>query len=125
MVVYIFPASDIKTFRKRVLIKQLSHSVYFKSVSIFSLFITFVCIRYQVLHIDPDKRQVVFGYKLPVSRTASVCWGGPELDELFVTTGRGPSTEKEPLAGALFTIRATGSKGAPVHAFRFDNADSY
>ncbi|CAH2054419.1 unnamed protein product, partial [Iphiclides podalirius] len=77
-----------------------------------------------VLHIDPDKRQVVFGYKLPVSRTTSVCWGGPDLDELFVTTGRA-ATDSEPLAGALFTIRATGSRGAPTHAFRFDNADSY
>ncbi|XP_068619545.1 regucalcin-like [Battus philenor] len=79
-----------------------------------------------VLHIDPDKREVVYGYKLPVSRTTSVCWGGPKMDELFVTTGRNPaSTKQEPLAGALFTIRATGSKGVPTPMFRFDNADVY
>ncbi|XP_014364243.2 regucalcin [Papilio machaon] len=79
-----------------------------------------------VLHIDPDKREVVYGYKLPVSRTTSVCWGGPDMDELFVTTGRDSATAiAEPLAGALFTIRSTGSRGVPTPAFRFDNADSY
>ncbi|XP_013147509.1 PREDICTED: regucalcin-like [Papilio polytes] len=77
-----------------------------------------------VLHIDPDKREVVYGYKLPVSRTTSVCWGGPDMDELFVTTGR-DAAAAEPLAGALFTIRSTGSRGVPIPAFRFDNADSY
>ncbi|CAG9793284.1 unnamed protein product [Diatraea saccharalis] len=62
-----------------------------------------------VLHIDPDSRQVIFGYKIPVSRVTSVCWGGPNLDELFVTTGRDHQDENsEPLAGAVFTIRNTG-----------------
>ncbi|CAK1593939.1 unnamed protein product [Parnassius mnemosyne] len=79
-----------------------------------------------VLHIDPDKRQVVYGYKLPVARTTSLCWGGPNLDELFVTTGQDPGTsENEHLAGALFTIRATGSRGVSTPMFRFDTADSY
>lgn len=81
---------------------------------------------FQVLHIDPDTRQVVFGYKLPVSRITSVCWGGPGLDELFVTTSREQLELKtEPLGGAIFTIRKTGSIGVPSHKFIFDNADLY
>ncbi|KAF9411931.1 hypothetical protein HW555_009405, partial [Spodoptera exigua] len=65
-----------------------------------------------VLHVDPDTRQIVFGYKLPVSRVTSVCWGGPKLDELFVTTARDNSdATSEPLGGAIFTIRGTGSRG--------------
>ncbi|XP_023940248.1 regucalcin [Bicyclus anynana] len=76
-----------------------------------------------ILHIDPDKREIVYGYKLPVSHTTSLCWGGPALDELFVTTSR--YKLKEPLAGAIFTIRGTGSYGVPSYAFRFDNADNY
>ncbi|CAK1545562.1 unnamed protein product [Leptosia nina] len=78
-----------------------------------------------VLHIDPDSRQVVYGYKLPVSRTTSLCWGGPNLDELFVTSGRDKNDDSEPLAGAIFTIRGTGSRGVPAHTFRYDNADYY
>ncbi|KAJ8709209.1 hypothetical protein PYW07_009035 [Mythimna separata] len=79
-----------------------------------------------VLHVDPDKREVVFGYKLPVSRVTSVCWGGPNLDELFVMTSRDTlEPVVEPLAGAIFTIRGTGSRGVEPHMFRFDNADFY
>ncbi|XP_026735959.1 regucalcin-like [Trichoplusia ni] len=79
-----------------------------------------------VLHVDPDTRSIVFGYKLPVSRVTSVCWGGPSLDELFVTTARDNlDATLEPLGGAIFTIRGTGSRGVQPHMFRFDNADFY
>ncbi|XP_050672448.1 regucalcin-like [Leptidea sinapis] len=78
-----------------------------------------------VLHVDPDARQVVYGYKLPVSHITSVCWGGPNLDELFVTSSKAQSDVKEPLGGAIFTIRGTGSRGVPMFSFRFDNADDY
>ncbi|XP_045454818.1 regucalcin-like [Melitaea cinxia] len=76
-----------------------------------------------VLHIDPDSRTIVYAYKLPVTRVTSVCWGGPNLDELFVTTSK--SHSKEPLSGAIFTIRETGSYGVPMYRFRFDNANDY
>ncbi|KAL0818970.1 hypothetical protein ABMA28_008262 [Loxostege sticticalis] len=79
-----------------------------------------------VLHVDPDTRQVVYGYKIPASRVTSVCWGGPNLDELFVTTGRDRlESTLEPLAGAIFTIRDTGSRGVQPNLFKFDNADLY
>ncbi|XP_026332298.1 regucalcin-like [Hyposmocoma kahamanoa] len=79
-----------------------------------------------VLHINPDARHVIFGYKLPVSRTTSMAWGGPNMDELFVTTSRlRVDQNAEPLAGAIFTIRDTGHHGMPHNSFRMDNADSY
>ncbi|CAH2095371.1 unnamed protein product [Euphydryas editha] len=78
-----------------------------------------------VLHIDPDSRTIVYGYKLPVTRVTSLCWGGPNLDELFVTTSKEKSHLNEPLSGAIFTIRETGSHGVPMYRFRFDNADDY
>ncbi|XP_022121152.2 regucalcin [Pieris rapae] len=77
-----------------------------------------------ILHIDPEARQVIYGYKLPGVRTTSICWGGPDLDELYVTTGREKDVI-EPFAGAIFTIKNTGSRGVPAHTFRYDNADSY
>ncbi|XP_045504041.1 regucalcin-like [Colias croceus] len=78
-----------------------------------------------VLHIDPDARQVVYGYKLPVSRITSLCWGGPNLDELFVTSSKDVHDTTEPYGGAIFTIRKTGSRGVLPYHFRFDIADSY
>ncbi|XP_073959431.1 regucalcin-like [Choristoneura fumiferana] len=79
-----------------------------------------------ILHVDPDKRSIVYAYKLPVTRTTSVCWGGPNLDELFVTTSRERLNPKdEPLGGAIFTIRNTGHRGLPPYEFRLDNADTY
>lgn len=75
---------------------------------------------------DPDTRQLIFSYKLPVSRITSVCWGGPKLDELFVTTSRHKVEDgDEPLAGAIFILRNTGSRGLAPNAFKFDNADFY
>ncbi|XP_045779317.1 regucalcin-like [Maniola jurtina] len=78
-----------------------------------------------VLEIDPDKRMIVNGYNLPVSQVTSLCWGGPNLDELFVTTSQYRLSKPEPMAGAVFTIRGTGSRGLPSFQFRFDNADIY
>lgn len=89
----------------------------------FRIFInySFIC---QVLHVNPDKREVIFGYKLPVSRTTSLTWGGPNLDELFVTTSKETDSEDR-LSGAIFTIRETGSAGLPPNKFKMENADDY
>ncbi|CAH0731848.1 unnamed protein product, partial [Brenthis ino] len=78
-----------------------------------------------VLHIDPDNRQIVYGYKLPVSRITSLCWGGPNLDELFVTSSKDPLNKDDPVGGGIFSIRGTGSEGVPLYTFRFYNADNY
>ncbi|KAJ2954766.1 hypothetical protein O0L34_g3069 [Tuta absoluta] len=81
-----------------------------------------------ILHIDPDARHVIFGYKLPASLVTSVVWGGPAMNELFVTTSRHGAaglTAAEPFAGAIFTIRHTGSTGIPHYPLLFDDPDSY
>lgn len=55
---------------------------------------------------------------LPVSRVTSCAFGGPNLDELYVTTAAGGLTETEradqPLAGALFRLRP-GVRGKPPY----------
>ncbi|XP_053615607.1 regucalcin-like isoform X2 [Plodia interpunctella] len=78
-----------------------------------------------ILHIDPNKRTVIYAYKLPVSRTTSLQWGGPNLDELFITTGKSLTAPNEPFAGAIFTIRGTGRRGLSPNYFKFHDANEY
>jgi sugar lactone lactonase YvrE len=52
--------------------------------------------------------------KLPVPRPTSVCFGGPRMDQLFITTASDGLTEQQlaeaPLSGSLF-ICEPGVKG--------------
>jgi sugar lactone lactonase YvrE len=68
----------------------------------------------------PDGRldQVV---AFPVTLTTKCAFGGPALEDLYVTTAAGRLTPEEhaaqPLAGALFHVRP-GPRGRPPHLFR-------
>ncbi len=56
--------------------------------------------------------------RLPVSQTTAPCFGGEELQTLFVTSAReGFSAEdeqREPAAGRIFRIDGVGARGRPV-----------
>lgn len=54
-------------------------------------------------------------FDLPVPRVTSCCFGGAELDELYITTARGPGDGG--LGGALFRARP-GVTGLPTNRFR-------
>jgi sugar lactone lactonase YvrE len=58
---------------------------------------------------------------LPVAQVSSCAFGGPDLDELFVTTAREnlPLDDRrgQPLAGSLFRARP-GVRGLPVAGYR-------
>ena len=53
---------------------------------------------------------------LPCMETTACSFGGPDLDELYVTTGI-HKTEVEEDAGRVFVIKGLGVKGLPAHAF--------
>ncbi|MDX1640432.1 MAG: SMP-30/gluconolactonase/LRE family protein [Balneolaceae bacterium] len=61
---------------------------------------------YKVVRINPDSAKIVFKVELPVPQVTSCTFGGPELNELYITTAREHMTEEEiakvPLSGALF-----------------------
>lgn len=65
---------------------------------------------WRVIGIRPDGVEFC-SIQMPVSRPTSVCFGGPALDTLFITsarTGLDPlSLVEEPLAGSLFSIHVT------------------
>ena len=58
--------------------------------------------------------------ELPVSQVTNVCFGGPELTTLFVTSARADlataQLQAEPLAGALFAVE-TDTTGLPANRF--------
>ena len=58
---------------------------------------------------------------IPARRATSCCWGGNNLDELYVTSSRYsmPEEEKEatPLAGSVFRVKGLGFKGIPAYVY--------
>jgi sugar lactone lactonase YvrE len=57
---------------------------------------------------------------MPAGRITSCAFGGPDLDDLYVTSARRGLTraqlKEQPLAGSLFHLRP-GVQGLPAHAF--------
>ncbi|KAK7079238.1 hypothetical protein SK128_006065 [Halocaridina rubra] len=65
--------------------------------------------------IEPSTGKVKKVVELPTNSITSVCWGGPQLDHLYVTTTKKGLTKEQlisqPHAGAVFRITGTGSRG--------------
>ena len=57
---------------------------------------------------------------MPANLTTSCAFGGPALDQLYVTTARyqenGPALAAQPHAGGVFRIR-TDTRGRPAGVF--------
>lgn len=75
---------------------------------------------YKVARIHPETGKILQELRLPAPLVTSCCFGGPELDELYITTARvGLSDEvlrEYPLSGALFKVKP-GVKGLPSIPF--------
>lgn len=65
---------------------------------------------------DPSNGDELHRIALPCLETTACAFGGPDLADLFVTTGI-HKTAKEEHAGRLFVIRGLNTKGVPAHAF--------
>jgi sugar lactone lactonase YvrE len=79
---------------------------------------------WRVIRVNPASRSergaIIDEIKLPVARPTSCCFGGANLDELYITTAstRMPAEAlaKQPLAGGLFRCKP-GVKGMPMVEF--------
>ncbi|QDC00703.1 SMP-30/gluconolactonase/LRE family protein [Mesorhizobium sp. 8] len=73
----------------------------------------------RVVRYRPDGR-IDRAIELPVSQPSCCCFGGPALDELYITSARQRLSPQElaaqPLAGALFVVRP-GVRGLPEARF--------
>ncbi|SDO19236.1 SMP-30/gluconolactonase/LRE family protein [Alkalicoccus daliensis] len=75
-----------------------------------------------VRRIDPEEGKVLEKIDVPASNVTSCCFGGSEMDELFITTAREGKSEEElaeePHAGGIFRVKP-GVKG--VNSYRFQD----
>ncbi len=65
---------------------------------------------------DPCSGKELRQVDLPCLETTACAFGGPDLADLYVTTGLHKS-EKEEDAGRLFCIKGLGVKGVAANAF--------
>lgn len=75
---------------------------------------------YQVSRWDPHTGRKLDSIPLPVARVTSCVFGGPNLDELYITTARHNGIVREygnqPHAGGLFRVKLT-VKGAATYRY--------
>ena len=69
-----------------------------------------------VICFDPESGSELQRVDLPCLETTACAFGGPDLADLYVTTGVHKSVVEEH-AGRLFVVRGLGVKGLPAHAF--------
>ncbi|XP_053670876.1 regucalcin-like [Anopheles nili] len=67
----------------------------------------------KVMKVDKSSQKLLLEIKIPAEQVTSVAFGGPHLDELFVTTSS--NGDKPAPAGALFKVTGLGVKGKPMH----------
>ena len=74
---------------------------------------------WQVVRYSPTG-EVLQTVELPTQLVTSCCFGGPNLDQLFITTAwvdlSPAEREAQPLAGAVFTLKTT-TQGQPANFF--------
>lgn len=67
----------------------------------------------KVMNLDKGTGQLLREINIPAEQVTSAAFGGPQLDELFVTTSS--NGNKTAPAGALFKVSGLGVKGKPMH----------
>ncbi|XP_069695229.1 regucalcin-like [Periplaneta americana] len=71
----------------------------------------------KVIRIDPMTGKLLLEIEIPAPQVTSVTFGGPQLDELYVTSANLNQSEelqkKYPLSGATFHVTGIGAKGYP------------
>nr|XP_040049170.1 regucalcin isoform X1 [Gasterosteus aculeatus aculeatus]XP_040049180.1 regucalcin isoform X1 [Gasterosteus aculeatus aculeatus] len=75
----------------------------------------------RVINIDPVTGVRLQTVSLPVTKTTSCCFGGPDYSDLYVTSAclglNESGRRQQPLAGSTFRVTGLGVKGQPSNAF--------
>lgn len=70
-----------------------------------------------VIRWDPNSKTELAKIGFPTAETTSLCFGGPGLADLYVSTGLNPKQPEEQ-AGKIFVIKETSTKGIAQVAFQ-------
>ncbi|KAJ8939122.1 hypothetical protein NQ318_012362 [Aromia moschata] len=74
-----------------------------------------------IINVDSKTGHLKRVIKMPATYVTSACFGGPQLDILYVTTSKlhltQPELENEPLAGSVFAVSNLEVKGVPSNKF--------
>ena len=77
---------------------------------------------WRVARYNPETGELLKQIELPVENVSCCTFGGPELNDLYITTAsKGMSDEalqQQPLAGSLFVLKDCGYKGLPAAKFK-------
>jgi len=74
----------------------------------------------KVIEVDPKEKKLVRSIDIPAEKVTSVAFGGPTLEDLYVTTRRGlteAERTKDPQGGAIFVIKNLNARGTAPHLF--------
>lgn len=72
----------------------------------------------RVARYDPNTGECLKEIPIPAPNVTSCCFGGPQLDVLYVTSAAcDTDLKKYPAAGCLFAVRNVGAKGLPMMSF--------
>ncbi|KAI5633384.1 SMP-30/Gluconolaconase/LRE-like region domain-containing protein [Phthorimaea operculella] len=81
----------------------------------------------QVIRINPDTREIVTVYSLPVARATSMTWVGKDLEDLAITTSKRNVPEAVvklyPLSGTVFFLKGLGTGGVLANKCTYDPQD--
>ncbi|XP_029648283.1 regucalcin-like isoform X1 [Octopus sinensis] len=77
----------------------------------------------KVFQIDPETGKILKSVKFPTRQVTSCCFGGPNYDELYVTSSASRLTQnqlqnEEKLAGSVFKVTELGAKGKAAAVFQ-------
>lgn len=79
---------------------------------------------WQVARWDPETGRKLGAFRLPAAQITSCSFGGPDGEDLYITSASKGLTpgelEKQPLAGSLFVVKNTGFGGRPADRFAFE-----
>lgn len=77
---------------------------------------------WRVARYNPETGEFLKQIELPVENVSCCTFGGPELNDLYITTAsKGMNEEalkQQPLAGSLFVLKDCGYKGLPAAKFK-------
>ncbi|XP_062599704.1 regucalcin-like [Saccostrea cucullata] len=75
----------------------------------------------KVVRYDPETGQQLQAVNIPALRITSCCFGGKNLDELYVTCSAHEVSEEEfkkyPLTGSIFKVKGLGVKGSKAQIY--------